>query len=88
MEVHDNGVLTGTCLIKFQKGAVKEAGFNGFSGEALLAIVKDRLESFQKGPYACRDNAVALTKIDEAIMWLHKRTHERMARGVEGTNEK
>ncbi len=72
--------------IFFQKGPIAEAGVNGVSNEALLAIVADRLECFQKGPYACRDNAVALTKIHEAMMWLQRRTLERVARGVEGTS--
>lgn len=74
--------------ISFQNGPIKEAGLNGVSGEALLAIVEDRLACFQAGPYSCRENAIALTKIQEAMMWLHKRTRDRMARGVEGTNQK
>lgn len=72
--------------ISFQNGPIGEVGVNGVSNEALLAVVEDRLLGFQSGPYACRDNAVALTKIQEAMMWLQKRTHERMARGVEGTH--
>lgn len=74
--------------ITFQNGPVKEAGFNGISQEALLTIVIDRLRSFQAGQYACRENAIALTACEEALMWLQKRTRDRMARGVEGTNEK
>lgn len=72
--------------VLFQNGPVQEVGFNGISQEALLAIVEDRLKCFQDGPYACRENAVALTKIQEAMMWLMKRTRDRMARGVEGTH--
>lgn len=61
---------------------------DGFADlEALLAVVIDRLRGFQSGPYGCRENAVALTKIEEATMWLQKRTRDRMARGVEGTNK-
>lgn len=56
--------------------------------EALLAVLEDRLIGFQSGQYACRENAVALTKIQEAMMWLQKRTRDRMARGVEGTMTK
>jgi len=74
--------------IAFQKGAIKEMGINGISQEALLAVVIDRLRSFQAGAYACRDNAIALTKLEEALMWLHKRTHDRLRRGVEGTHQK
>ncbi len=75
-------------IIKFQNGPIGEVGVNGISGEALLAIVEDRLKSFQAGPYACRENAIALTKIQEAMHWLHHRTRERVARGVEGTHAK
>lgn len=71
--------------MKFQKGPIAEAGVNGCSNEALLAIVEDRLKGFQSGDYACRENAIALTKIQEAMHWLHHRTRERVARGVEGT---
>ena len=76
------------CVVLFQNGPISEAGVNGISGEALLAIVIDRLKSFQSGPYACRENALALTKLEEAMHWLLHRTRERVARGVEGTSAK
>jgi hypothetical protein len=75
-------------VILFQNGPIAEAGVNGLTQEALLAIVADRLRSFQAGPYACRENSLALTKIEEAQHWLHHRTLQRMQRGVEGTHEK
>lgn len=78
----------GPCDIQFQNGPIAENGVNGISGEALLAIVEDRLKSFQAGPYACRENALALTHIQEAMHWLHHRTRERIQRGVEGTSAK
>lgn len=74
--------------ISFQNGPIKEAGFNGISQEALLAIVIDRLRSFQAGQYAHAYNAGALTACEQAMDWLQKRTKERLARGVEGTNVK
>ena len=74
--------------ISFQNGPIKEAGVNGITQEALLAIVIDRLRSFQAGPYSCRENAIALTKTEEALMWLQRRTVARIKRGVEGTHEK
>ena len=75
-------------LIHFQNGPILEAGFNGVSNEALLVILIDRMQGFQSGPYKSRDNACALTHLEEALMWLQKRTRERMARGVEGTSAK
>lgn len=74
--------------INFQNGPIQEVGVNGISQESLLAIVEDRLLGFQSGEYACRENAIALTHIQDAMMWLQKRTRDRMSRGVEGTNKK
>lgn len=79
---------TAHTTISFQNGPILEAGVNGISGESLVAIVIDRLRSFQAGQFACRDNAVALTHFEEGLMWLQKRTRDRLARGVEGTNQK
>lgn len=73
--------------ISFQNGPINEAGVNGLTQEVLLAIVADRLRSFQAGPFSCRENALALTKIEEAMHWLHSRTLARMQRGVEGTHK-
>lgn len=74
--------------ILFQNGPIGEVGVNGITQEVLLAIVADRLRSFQSGPFACRENALALTKIEEAQHWLQHRTIARMRRGVEGTHQK
>lgn len=74
--------------ITFQNGPVKEAGYTGNSHEALLAILLDRMEHFQKGPYACHDNQMALDHLQGARLWLHKRTMDRVARSVEGTHQK
>ena len=73
--------------IKFQNGPINEAGVNGLTHEVLLAIVADRLRSFQQGPFSTRYNALALTHIEEAQNWLNRRTIERMRRGVEGTHK-
>lgn len=82
------GAPEGACytVLNFQNGPINKAGVNGLTQEVLLAIVADRLRSFQAGPFACRENALALTKIEEAQHWLHSRTLARMQRGVEGTH--
>lgn len=72
--------------IDFQNGPIKEFGVNGCHNEDLIAIVIDRLQHFQKGKFACYENNEALLKLEEALMWLRKRTMDREARGVEGTN--
>ena len=81
--------LNGTCAtVKFQKGPIKENGVNGCFIEDLMAICIDRLQCFQQAGFACRANALALTKLEESMMWLNKRTADRAARGVEGTSVK
>ena len=75
-------------VVLFQNGPIKEFGVNGITQEALLAIVIDRLRSFQNGPFSCRENAIALTHCEDALMWLQRRTVARIKRGVEGTNQK
>lgn len=74
--------------ISFQNGAIKENGVNGCHNEDLIAIVIDRLQEFQRGDFACRENAIALTKLEESMMWLNKRTNDRIKRGVEGISVK
>ena len=84
-----NGIVqdASTCqIIYFQNGTIPEKGINGLTHEVLLAIVADRLRSFQSGNFACKANACALTHIEEAMHWLQQRTIERMRRGVEGTH--
>ena len=68
--------------IHFQEGPIKETGVNGITQEALLAIVIDRLRSFQAGPFACRENDIALTHCEEALMWLQRRTVARIKRRI------
>lgn len=80
----ESGALGGKCLINFQNGPIAEHGVNGITQEALLAIVADRLESFQAGPFACMENQNALEHVRDAMTWLQSRTKVRMARGVEG----
>lgn len=73
--------------VQFQNGPVKENGVNGCHQEDLLIIVIDRLEHFQRGDFACKENDYALQKIREALVCLRDRTNTRVERGVEGTNQ-
>lgn len=74
----------GTQDITFQKGGVQEEGVNGVSNEALLAIVRHRLECFMAGPYPCDETRDALENVIEAMQNLQARTKDRIERGVEG----
>jgi hypothetical protein len=74
--------------IDFQEGPIKENGVNGVCNEDLIAMVITRLEGFQNSEFRCRENALAITALEEALLWLRKRTMGREKRGVEGTHAK
>ena len=76
--------VNGTTVLRFQNGAINEAGINGLTNEALIVVVLDRLRGFQSGQFAGRDNAMAITHLEDALMRLQRRTRDRIARGVEG----
>jgi hypothetical protein len=75
-----------TFTVLFQNGPINSVGVNGLTNEALLAILADRLGGFQRGPFACGENAAALEHIEHAQHYLQRRTRERLQRGVEGTH--
>ncbi|MGB1290546.1 MAG: hypothetical protein ACPG5Z_00340 [Pseudoalteromonas sp.] len=68
-----------------QNGPIKENGKNGCQVTDILAVAKHMIEGLNKN-YPCRENAMTLTKLDEALMWQSKRTADREKRGVEGKN--
>lgn len=74
--------------VNFQRGPIKENGVNGCHNEDLIAIVLDRLQCLNQGDFACRENSIAITKLEEALLWLNKRTLDRISRGVDGTSQK
>lgn len=90
-EVHESGDMQvpakELARIHFQEGPIKECGVNGVCNEDLIAMVICRLEHFQKSEFACRENAIAITKLEEALLWLRKRTMGREKRQVEGTHK-
>lgn len=90
---HEYGIYASSeellATIGFQNGPRKdESSTHGVIDTDLLEIVRDRLKSFQAGPFACRENACALTHIEEALMWMNRRVEDRIERNVLGTNEK
>lgn len=92
-EIH--GVInaeTNECFcqpISFQNGARKlPDSEHGVLDTDLLEIVRDRLKGFQNGEFATRENACALTHIEEALMWMNRRVEDRIERNVLGTNNK
>jgi hypothetical protein len=75
--------------IRFQRGGRKcHDSIQGVIDTDLLEIVRHRLQCFQEGELKTRENAIALTHIEEALMWLNKRVEDRIERNVLGTNNK
>ena len=76
-------------MIQFQNGARKlEESIHGVLDTDLLEIVRHRLSCFQQGQFSTRENAIALTHIEEALLWMNKRVEDRIERNVLGTNNK
>lgn len=80
---HDKNSLSFT----LQNGPIKEAGKNGCQVVDIIAVAKRMIEKLNE-KFPCRENAVTLTKLDEALMWQEKRTKDRISRQVEGTSAK
>lgn len=56
---------------------------DGTTNEEVLKVLIDRLQ-YLNGKFPCRENAIVITKLEESLMWLNKRTADRQARNVEG----
>jgi hypothetical protein len=71
--------------IFFQQGLVRDEKPNGVGIEQVIGVAVARLEMHQKGDASCRENALAITHLQEALHWLDHRTAVREEQGVENT---
>jgi hypothetical protein len=55
---------------------------------AIIAMLLHPLRAFQKGEFPSRETALAITDLESALNWLHKRSRDRAKRGVLGQNKK
>lgn len=60
---------------------------NGAFVEGVIEAAIQRLQYFQTSKFVCRENAIAITKLEEALHWLDARTSKRGVAGVEGTHQ-
>lgn len=72
--------------IEFQAGPIPEYGVNGLTNEILIDILVERIGRLNK-MFPCRENSLAITKLEEAKHWLDARTSRRKAQGIEGKHE-
>ena len=69
--------------IKWQNGAMA-LGRNGAITEEILDALIEHISFFQRGKYACRENALMITKLEEAKHWALHRKQLREAQDVKG----
>jgi hypothetical protein len=60
---------------------------NGAFVETVVDAARQRIEFYQASKFKCRENAIAITKLEEALLWLNKRTADREKRNVEGEHK-
>src|SRR5678815_4081767 len=80
-----------TVKVEFCKGNKEDESVprqEGFFTESLICLSKKYLEENNVGDLASRETSMAITKLDEALMWLQKRADDRQLRGVQGTYKK
>ncbi len=91
-EVTNDGLKdAGEYVLQFCKGNKADENVfrqKGFFTETLIAAAKKYLEENNVGEMATRETSMAITKLDEALMWIGKRAADRQARGVQGTYQK
>jgi hypothetical protein len=75
--------------LQFYRMALDGSKTDGVTNEEVLRVLIHRLtflnEKWQNGKFRCRENSIAITKLEEALMWLEKRTADRVERKVEAT---
>lgn len=72
--------------INWQDGLVGPDGQNGAFIEDVLEAARQRLQWFnQNQKFRCRENSVAITKIEEALQWLDWRTRQRLLQDMENS---
>lgn len=70
-------------VVQFYEMSTDGSYKEGTTLEEMLRVSIERLSDLN-AKFSCRENSLALTKMQEALMWLNARTADRVARGVEG----
>lgn len=83
IELNDAG---NAITFNIQDGPVREVGVNGCQVDTMIEAAKIIIEGLN-AKFPCRENAMVITKLDEALMWSMKRKANREKRGVEGLSK-
>jgi len=82
------GVKVTSASVEFrgQRGPIKEVGVNGCQIDDMIKFARMTIEVFNK-KIPCRENSIAITKLQEAELWLLQRKLDREELGVEGKSK-
>lgn len=83
--VESGGATLDAMIIHWQDGIVGEEGQNGAFVEDVIEAARQRIQFFNQGKFRCRENSIAITKLEEALQWLDWRTRSRLLAEVENT---
>ena len=64
-------------------GEDRQPASGAFVEDVLIALL-ERMRWYQEGKFACRENALTVTKLEEAAHWMQHRREDRDRRGVLG----
>jgi len=78
--------LVGSTIVFQSQPFTGLQSLNGVTTESVLAVLIDRLEQFQAGPFPCYENRLAIMHLESALDLLKDRSDDRRERGVEGTH--
>lgn len=85
-EDNSEGTLKQSIQFIQKEGEPLKTVEDGTTNEEVLAMMIDRM-NFLNNKMPGRENAIAITHLETALLWLNKRTADRIQRGVEGTHK-
>ncbi len=72
--------------LRFYEMRADGTKIDGVTNEEVISVLVDRLRKLNSR-FPCRQNSIAIRKLEEALMWLEDRTKNRESRGVEGQHK-
>lgn len=69
-----------------QNGPIKEVGINGCQVDTIIHAAKTIITKLNE-QFPCKENELAINKLEMALAHLNDRTHDRIKRGVEGKSK-
>jgi len=88
LDIDRSDGLCSVVEIEYQDGIIGDGGQTGAFVEDVIEAARQRLLFFNSNPrFRCRENSLAITKLEEALQWLDWRTRQRDLQGVENSYE-